>query len=355
MNEERTPREDPREPVLRPQESPVEVVSEPSIFGWKLAAIAFVLMAGIALGYGWVQRDAAQQLITEREDLRASLAQAKTQSDTLMARVNALSAAQAQAEAARVQQGATQVAAESEGNGQFPPAPSATVTPHRVHATVVRRRVAVDDPRWAKLQQQLGAQQNMLAENQKELDQNKEQIAQTQSNLDQAKSDLNSNLQSARTELGGDIARNHSELVALQKKGERNYFEFSFEKSKILHHTGPISIALRKADAKHEYCDLDMVVNDKSITRKHVNLYESIALYPEGYPQAVEVVINHIDKDAIHGYVSEPKYRSTEQASTASVSPAAPNATSAAVTSSPDPAPASEVKLEHRDAQGIVH
>lgn len=355
MNEERTPREDPREPVLKPQESPNEVLPEPSISGWKLAAIAFVMVAGIALGYGWVQHDAAQQLATEREDLRASLTQAKTQADTLMARVNALSAAQAEEQAARVQKETTQVEAESEKNGQFPPAPSAT--PHRTHTTVVRRRVPVDDPRWVKFQQQLGAQQNMLAENQKELAQNKDQIAQTQSNLDQAKSDLNSNLQSARTELGGDIARNHSELVTLQKKGERNYFEFSFEKSKTLHHTGPISIALRKADAKHEYCDLDMVVDDKSITRKHVNLYESIALYPEGYPRAVEVVINHIDKDAIRGYVSEPKYRSTEQAATASASPApaAPNATSAAVSASPDPAPASDAKLEHRDAQGIVH
>ena len=143
--------------------------------------------------------------------------------------------------------------------------------------------------------------------------------------------------------------------MALQKKGERNYFEFSFEKSKTLHHTGPISIALRKADSKHEYCDLDMVVDDKSITRKHVNLYESIALYPEGYPQPVEVVINHIDKDEIRGYVSEPKYHSTEQAASASAAPPAPNATSAAVTPSPDPAPASDAKLEHHDAQGIVH
>ena len=170
MNEERMPREEPREPVLTPQEPPVEVVSEPSIFGWKLAAVAFVLLAGIALGYGWVQRDATQQLTTEREDLRASLTQAKAQTETLMARVNALSAAQAQEQAARVQQGAPQVAAESEMNGQFPPAPSAA--PHRTHATVVRRRVPVDDPRSVKFQQQLGAQQNLLAENQKELDQN---------------------------------------------------------------------------------------------------------------------------------------------------------------------------------------
>ena len=140
------------------------------------------------------------------------------------------------------------------------------------------------------------------------------QIAETQANLEQAKSDLDGNLQSARTELGGDIARNHDELVALEKKGERNYYEFSFEKSKTYHHTGPISIALRKADTKHEYCDLQMLVDDREITRKHVNLYESITLYPEGYPLPLELVINRIDKDSVQGYVSEPKYRSTEKA-----------------------------------------
>ena len=140
-------------------------------------------------------------------------------------------------------------------------------------------------------------------------------------------------------------------MVALQKKGERTYYEFNFEKSKTYHHTGPISMALRKADAKHEFCDLDMIVDDKNITRKHVNLYESISLHPEGYPQPVEVVINHIDKDAIRGYVSEPKYRSTEPVAAAAP---APMTTSASVTP-PEPATSSEVKLEHRDPQGTVH
>jgi hypothetical protein len=174
-----------------------------------------------------------------------------------------------------------------------------------------------------------------LAESQK-------QIAETQANLQQAKSDMEGNLQSARTELGGDIARNHAELVALEKKGERNYYEFSFEKSKTYHHAGPISIALRKADAKHEYCDLQMLVDDREITRKHVNLYESTAFYPQGYPLPLEVVINRIDKDSVQGYVSEPKYRSTERADAP-----APSATAASV-NPPTPA-AQDSKLEHRE------
>jgi len=142
--------------------------------------------------------------------------------------------------------------------------------------------------------------------------------------------------------LGGDIARNHAELVTLEKKGERNYYEFSFEKSKTYHHTGPISIALRKADTKHEYCDLQMLVNDRQITRKHVNLYESITFYPERDPQPLELVINRIGTDSVQGYVSVPKYQSTEQ----SAAPAPPP-TAALV--NPSGAAAPDAKLVHRD------
>ena len=326
MNEERARSGESQEPTLNPESSQVEEFQEPSSTGLKIAIVVFVLLAGAAAGYGWLQHDAAQQLASERAELRASLAQAKNQEDALTAKVNALSAAQAQEEAARTQ-------AEAVKNEQIPP-PTREAPRHATHS-VVARRAPVEDPRWNQIQQQLGDQQKELAESQK-------QIAETQANLQQAKSDMEGNLQSARTELGGDIARNHAELVALEKKGERNYYEFSFEKSKTYHHAGPISIALRKADAKHEYCDLQMLVDDREITRKHVNLYESTAFYPQGYPLPLEVVINRIDKDSVQGYVSEPKYRSTERADAP-----APSATAASV-NPPTPA-AQDSKLEHRE------
>jgi hypothetical protein len=57
----------------------------------------------------------------------------------------------------------------------------------------------------------------------------------------------------------------------------------------------------------------------------------------------LELVINRIDKDSVKGYLSEPKYKSTEQAA----APAAPP-TSAAVTLPAPSAPGSN--LEHRPA-----
>ena len=330
MLEEQPPLSESHEPSLRE-------FHEPSSMASKIVIVIFVLLAGFAAGYGWLQHTAVQQLAAERGDLSASLTQAKSQVDALTAKVNALSAAQAQEEAARAQADAVKAEAvrtEEAKNEQFPPRTSET--PHHRTHHVVNRSAHVDDPRWQKVQQQLGDQQKQLADSQK-------QIAETQANLEQAKAELNGNLQSARTELGTDIARNHDELVALQKKGERNYYEFSFEKSSTYHHTGPISIALRKADSKHAYCDLQMLVDDRAITRKHINLFESVTLHPEGYPQPLELVINRIDKDSVKGYLSEPKYRSKEQAS-ATATPT----TSAAVTL---PAPGAQGNsLEHRQA-----
>ena len=335
MNEARMHLNDSPEPTLHPENPPAQEFQEPGSMGLKIAVVVFVLAAGIAAGYGWLQHDAVQQLATDRAELSASLAQAKSQDDILTAKVNALSAAQAQEEAARAQTEAAKT--EAAKNGQFPPRTSEA--PKHIAHHAVAHRAPADDPRWKQVQEQLGDQQKQLTESQK-------QIAETQANLEQAKSDLEGNLQSARTQLGGDIARNHDEVVALEKKGERNYYEFSFEKSKTYHHTGPISIALHKTDSKHEYCDLTMLVDDKEITRKHVNLYESISFYPEGYPLPLEVVINHIGKDSVHGYVSEPKYRSPVQAGANPVP-----ATSASVT---PPVPATpDVKLEHREE--IVH
>jgi len=78
---------------------------------------------------------------------------------------------------------------------------------------------------------------------------------------------------------------------------------------------------LRKSNAKHEYCDLVMIVNDSEVSKKHVNLYEPVLFYPESSSQPLEVVVNRIGKDAARGYVSEPKYKPSELAASAPSSP----------------------------------
>ena len=138
---------------------------------------------------------------------------------------------------------------------------------------------------------------------------------QMQSQLDAQGQEINetrSNLASARTELSGGIAKNHDQLVALERKGEGSYFEFDITKDKEYKHAGPLNVRLRKANVKHQYADLMLVVDDRDVTQKHVNLYQPVMFYTPDSPKPVEVVINSITKNHIHGYVSAPKYKTSE-------------------------------------------
>jgi len=296
-----------------------------SNFGLKIASAVLAGVAALGLTYGWVQHRAAKELGANQKEMSAMLEQSRSQVDSLAAR---LTAVQAEAEAART-------AADSAKNQVAPPAEKSV--PHHATRHAAVRRQPVEDPRWQQIQRQLGDQQQELTENQKALEQ-------TQANLDQARTDLEGKIASARTDLGTDIARNHDELVALEKKGERSFFEFDFQKSKEFHHVGPVSISLRKANTKHDYCDLEMLVNDEELSRKHINLYEAVMFYPQGYPLPLEVVINHIGKDSVHGYVSEPKYGPAQQA--------AGQGTPATTASAAPPDAAATPKLEHRPEEG---
>jgi len=77
---------------------------------------------------------------------------------------------------------------------------------------------------------------------------------------------------------------------------------------------GPLTLSLRKADTKHKSYDLDMVVDDNRLSKKKVNLYEPIWIHTENESQPVQVVVNRVDKNLVHGYVSAPKYKPSELA-----------------------------------------
>jgi hypothetical protein len=180
------------------------------------------------------------------------------------------------------------------------------------HAT--GRRLASNDAHWKQVQDELALHNRQLAESEKNLEKTRSDLEGT---ISSTRSDLEGNLSSTRDELGQSIARSHDELVALAKKGERNYFEFDIPKGKEYQHAGPISVSLRKAKTKQQYCDLMLLVDDVALTKKHVNLYEPVFLYPTGYPRAVEVVVNKIGPNTVHGYISEPKYKEAEMAAAA--------------------------------------
>jgi hypothetical protein len=168
-------------------------------------------------------------------------------------------------------------------------------------------RHRIEDPRWKKMQGQL--------------DQQAKQIDATRQDLS-----------SARTELQGSIATTHDELVLLEKKGERSYFEFDLDKGGQFTREGPVGVRLHKANTKHEYADLEMLVDDFKVSKKHVNIYEPVVFYAADSKVPVELVINSITKNHIHGYVSEPKYKGADLEAMAKSS-----ANNAATNNSADP------------------
>ncbi len=300
--------------------------STPTYNRWLLvAALVFLVTTLVTIGLLVSQRREARQLASGYDQMSVALSQTRGQLDAMTAKLNALSTPPSQP-------AETEVKPESAPPATTAPEAAAPKAKHKAHKAA--KRAPAEDPRWKQVQAELADHQKQIEANQKE--------------LASARTDLEGKLSSTRDELNGSIARNHDELVALQKRGERNYFEFDLDKSKQFNRTGPLSISLRKVNTKHQFCDLELIVDDNQISKKHVNIYEPMLLYPSDYGQPLEVVINQISKDEARGYVSVPKFRQSELAAGAQA-----NQPSGQQQSSAQQPSASTASLEHRPTSSL--
>jgi|SRR2546426_9585529 len=251
-----------------------------------VAVVAMIAVAGIALGYGYRQQILADHLTAQQSMANATINEMQGQLNTVTSKLNEVTAAQQAAAAAAEQAKAAH-------------APGAKA--------VAGKRSTAESKRLKELQAKLDDQQKQLKD--------------TQDLVAKNRADLEGNLSSTKDELNGSIAKTHEELVALAKRGERSYFEFDLTKSKQFQRVGPLTLALRKADTKHKSYNLEMVVDDNRLSKRNVNLYEPIWIHTENESQPVQVVVNRVGKDTVHGYVSAPKYKPSELA-VSSTSPA---------------------------------
>ncbi len=247
---------------------------------WMAVAtfMALVAAGGMLFYYNNRQRSTIDSLTARESDQNSTIAQLQAQVQDTTAKLNDISAQQA---------AAAEAAANPAKNSRGASGPSAAET-------------------------------NRLRQLQASLDEQKQQLQSTQDDVARTRSDLEGNLGSTRDELNGSIAKTHDELVLLEKRGERDYSEFDAARSKQFQRTGPLSISLRRSDPKHANVDLVVLVNDRQISKKKVNLYEPVWIYQDKDAQPVQVVVNKIDKDSIHGYVSAPKYSPADLAASAS-------------------------------------
>ena len=241
---------------------------------WAMGLVVIVLVCGMGFGLAYLSRERRQlnDLTAANQNLNAALDRTQVQLRDLTDRLNerALNTSRA----------------------PLAPATNARTATTRPRAAT---RVAAVDPRVKQLQSQ-------VAEQQKQIDSSREDLTKT-------REDLESKVNSSHDELSGSIARTHDEVAELQKRGERNYYEFKLDKTKEFQRVGPFSVSLRKVNFKRKSYDLAMIVDDNQLQKKSVNLYEPVWIRVGDHPQPAELVVNQINKNHIEGYISEPKYK----------------------------------------------
>jgi hypothetical protein len=123
----------------------------------------------------------------------------------------------------------------------------------------------------------------------------------TKSKLDRATGDMGV--------MSGLIARNHDDLEELKRKGDRNYYEFTVQKSKTPQRVGPVQMSLNKTDLKKSKYTMTVLADDKSIEKKDKTAGEPVQFYVKGaqHYAPYEIVVFDVGKNQITGYLSTPK------------------------------------------------
>ncbi len=151
----------------------------------------------------------------------------------------------------------------------------------------------------------------------------KTDVATTKSELEKTVADL----RRATGEIDGHsvlIATNHKELKALQALGERNYVQFTIQKSKQPQKVGDVSILLKRADPKKNRYTIELTADDKTTEKKDRGINEPLQFMTSKAKQPYELVVNDVKKDSIVGYLSIPKVLNTRNLRRVSVQPRKP-------------------------------
>jgi len=177
-------------------------------------------------------------------------------------------------------------------------------------AAELMRREQVDSQRLQAAQQQTSQQVNAVASDVSNV---KTDVGGVRTDLTHTQTDLATTinqLQKVRgdlTDTNSVIARNHDELVTLEHRGDRNFYEFTLQKGQRKP-VGTVSLELKKVDTKRNTYTLVVYSDDKAVQKKDRGLDEPLQFYSGKDPSLFEVVVNAINsKNQVTGYLSTPK------------------------------------------------
>ncbi|HUE56181.1 MAG TPA: hypothetical protein VMO76_10135 [Candidatus Udaeobacter sp.] len=152
----------------------------------------------------------------------------------------------------------------------------------------------------------------------------KKDIESTKSDLEATKGKLERSLGDMNV-MSGLIARNHDDLDELRRRGDRNYYEFTLQRTKSPQRVGPVQITLNKIDPKKSKYTLTVFVDDRAIEKKDKTAGEPVQFYVKGSSRMApyEIVVFDVSKSQATGYLATPKDSGGSAAPAPTASPAA--------------------------------
>jgi cell division protein FtsB len=175
-------------------------------------------------------------------------------------------------------------------------------------------------------EEKIGAVATEVGGAKKDIEATKNDLEATKGKLERSLGDMNV--------MSGLIAHNRDDLEDLKRRGDRNYYEFTLQKSKSAQRVGPVQMSLNKTDPKKAKYTLTVLADDKTIEKKDKTSGEPVQFYVKGAARMspYEIVVFDVGKNQIVGYLATPK-----EGGSAAPAAAAPAATPAATTTPTKP------------------
>jgi len=165
-------------------------------------------------------------------------------------------------------------------------------------------------------EEKIGAVATEVGGAKKEIEATKTDLEATKGKLERSLGDMNV--------MSGLIAHNRDDLEDLKRRGDRNYYEFSLQKSKNAQRVGPVQMSLNKTDPKKAKYTVTVIADDKTIEKKDKTSGEPVQFYVKGSSRMApyEIVVFDVGKNQITGYLATPKEGGASAPPAAAAAPA---------------------------------
>src|SRR2546430_13097985 len=123
-------------------------------------------------------------------------------------------------------------------------------------------------------EEKIGAVATEVGGAKKDIETTKNDLEATKGKLDRSLGDMDL--------MSGLIAHNRDDLEDLKRRGDRNYYEFTLQRSKTPQRVGPVQVSLNKTDPKKAKYTVTVIADDKTIEKRDKTSGEPVQFYVKG-------------------------------------------------------------------------